>query len=81
MKDKLRKRKEERVESGKQSALTEEGVEGGSDNYSGKHEGNGGECSQEGFAAKVEAGEEVGRGKSEEEREEGGEDGLIRREE
>jgi len=61
--------------------LTEEGVEGCGDNDGGKHEGNSGEGAQEGFAVKVEAGEEVGGVKSEEECEEGGESGLVEGEE
>jgi len=60
--------------------LTEEGVEGGGDYNSWKHEGDGGDGTQDRFAVKVKAGEEVGGRKSEEECEEGGEDGLIKRE-
>jgi len=58
--------------------LTEEGVEGRGDNDCREHEGNGGEGTQEGFAAKIKAGKEVGGGESEEEREEGGEKGLVK---
>ena len=59
--------------------MTEEGVEGGGDDNRREHEGDSGEGTQEGFAVKVEAGKEVGRGESEEECEEGGEDGLVKR--
>jgi len=64
-----------------QSAWTEEGVKGCGDDNGRKHEGNGGQSTQEGFATEVEAGEEVGGGESKEEREEGGEDGLVESEE
>ena len=59
--------------------MTEESVEGRRDDNGWKHKRDGCKGTQEGFAVKVEAGEEVGRGESEEECEEGGEDGLIKR--
>ena len=59
--------------------MTKEGIEGGGDNDCWEHEGNSSEGTQEGFAVKVEAGEEVGGGESEEECEDGGEDGLVKR--
>jgi hypothetical protein len=57
--------------------LTEESVEGCSDDDCGEHEGDGGQCAEKGFATKVEAGEEVGGGESEEKRKKSGEDSLV----
>jgi len=48
--------------------LTEEGVEGCGNDNSGKHKWDGSEGTQNGFATEVITGEEVGRGKSEQER-------------
>jgi len=69
-----------RQNEGKQSTLTEEGVEGSGNDDCREHEGDGGEGTQERFAVKVEAGEKVSGGESEDECEEGGESCLIKRE-
>lgn len=63
-----------------QSTWAEQGVESRRDNDGGKHERYRGQGTQKGFAAKVKAGEEVGGGESEEECEQGGEDGLVKSE-
>ena len=63
-----------------QSTCAEQGVESRRDNDGGKHERYRGQGTQKGFAAKVKAGEEVGGGESEEECEDGGEDGLVKSE-
>ena len=75
MKTGKKKRKEER----KPTARAKEGIETRGHNNGGKHERDGGQCAQEGFAAKVEAGEQDRRRKAKEEGEQGGEGGLIKR--
>lgn len=57
---------------------TEEGGERRGDYDCWKEEGNGGEGAEESLAAKVEAGEEDGRGDSEGESEDGGEGCLVK---
>ena len=63
----------------KQTTRTEQGVEASGDYNSGKHERDGGQRAQEGLAAEVEAGEEDGGRKTNDERQKGGEGGLVKR--
>ena len=78
MKDEIfGKRKEERLESGKQTALTEESVERCGYDDSWEHEWDGSQCTEDGFTAEVVSGKEIGGGKPEEECEESGENGLV----
>lgn len=75
--NKLERRKRKKVVN--ESACTEEGVERRSNNHGRQHKWDSGHCAQKGFAAEIIAREEISRGEPEKEREEGGEDSLIKR--
>ena len=66
-------------EKRKKSARTEQGIEACRNNHRRQHERDSGQCAQEGFAEEVKAGEEDGSGQSEDEGDESGEEGLIKR--
>jgi hypothetical protein len=59
------------------SSRTEQGIESRRDDHGGKHERDGGQRTQQGFAAEIISRKEVSGGQSEQEREKGGENSLV----